>query len=506
MVGWYWRLLNGGTCMPRRLIVLAVLLMAVLAAPRVVTDVAGVAAQNATPVAQATPTVGGLSVVAGGLNNPRGIAWDAAGAMYVAAAGLGGNTPAAGTPIPPPVGPFMGGPTASVSRIDNGCPVVVAGNLPSAIDATMAVVGAADVAFLGDQLYVVVAGGGESHGNPDMPNGVYAVNDDGTVTLVADLGAWVRDNPVANVPPADFDPEGNPFTMIAAPDGSALWVVGSNSEQVLSVMPDGAVERIADFSATDAVPTAIAAAPDGGFYVGFLSGAPFPNGAAKVVLVAPDGTMTDVWTNLTTVTGLVVGPDGSLYAAQMSTGNTPEPPFFVPGSGTIVRQTGPDTAEDVATGLMFPISLDLGPDGALYTSVPAVGGQPGSGMVIRVDPTAGMPLDAAAVALAPPACAPPATPEAVPAASPVAQAVTVTIVDFAFEPAELTVPVGTTVTWINEGPTDHTTVAFDGGAKIWDSDILAAGDEYAFTFEEAGSYDYVCGLHPDMTAHIDVES
>ncbi|MGH2558635.1 MAG: ScyD/ScyE family protein [Thermomicrobiales bacterium] len=498
--------------MPRKLTLLVALLAAIMAAPLAITSgsgvagVAGVAAQDATPVGQATPTAGGITVAAGGLNNPRGVAWDASGALYVAAAGLGGENPATGTPIPPPIGPFMGGPTASVSRIDNGCPIVVAGDLPSAIDATMGVIGASDVAFLDDQLYVVVAGGGESHGNPDTPNGVYAVNDDGSTTLVADLSAWVGENPVANVPPGDFDPEGNFFAMVAAPDGSALWIAESNNEQIISVTPDGAVSRMADLSITDQVPTAIAAAPDGGMYVGFLSGAPFPDGAAKVVEVAPDGTMTDVWTNLTTVTGLVVDADGTLWASQMSTGNTAEPPFLVPGSGTIVRQTGPDTAEEIVTGLLFPVSLDVGPDGALYTSVPALGAQPGGGLVLRIDPTAGIPLDASTADLTPPACEAPATPELAPAASPVAEAVTVRIVDFAFDPTELTVSTGTTVTWVNDGPTDHTAVAFDGGDKVWDSDILAAGGEYSFTFDEPGAYDYVCGLHPEMTAHIDVVS
>ena len=82
--------------------------------------------------------------------------------------------------------------------------------------------------------------------------------------------------------------------------------------------------------------------------------------------------------------------------------------------------------------------------------------------------------------------------------------VTIDIVDFAFEPAEVTVPVGTTVTWVNVGPTDHTTTAYVGGDKFWDSRIMAEGDVFSFTFEEPGSYDYLCALHPSMTAHLEV--
>jgi sugar lactone lactonase YvrE len=120
-------------------------------------------------------------------------------------------------------------------------------------------------------------------------------------------------------------------------------------------------------------------------YVGYLTAVPFPDGVAKVSHVAADGTVTDVWTGLTTVTDVAVSPDGTLYAVEMSTGNLEEPPFLVPGSGRIVRQTGPASAEDVATGLMFPITIRFGPDGALYVALPAMGAASGGGVIARID-------------------------------------------------------------------------------------------------------------------------
>ena len=74
---------------------------------------------------------------------------------------------------------------------------------------------------------------------------------------------------------------------------------------------------------------------------------------------------------------------------------------MVPGSGRIVRQTGPDSAEDVATGLMFPITLTFGPDGGLYVAMPAIGAASGGGTIARVD---GMGTPAAMAA--PSDCAP----------------------------------------------------------------------------------------------------
>ena len=96
------------------------------------------------------------------------------------------------------------------------------------------------------------------------------------------------------------------------------------------------------------------------------------------------------------------------------------------------------------------------------------------------------------------------TPNASPAATD--DEVTVKIVDFEFEPATTEVSVGTTVTWANDGPTAHTSTAFgEGGTKIWDSNILNRGDDYSFAMDEAGTFNYVCSLHPSMKARIVVE-
>ena len=356
-----------------RSLLLIVTLLALLAAP--------VAAQEATP--GATPQASALTTVASGLISPRGFLWTADGTLYVAQAGSGGES--LGTPAaPPPVGPFQGGSTASVVRIDTGCPVLVADGLPSTLDQIGGVLGVEDLAILGDQLYASVDGGGEAHGNASQPSGVYRILADGTWELVADLSAWVRANPVAQVPP-DFDPDAAGYSLVADEATQSFWVGDPNSGQILRVGLDGSVARIADLSAGHPVPTQLAAAPQGGVYVGYLTAVPFPDGAAKVSHVAADGTVTDVWTGLTTVTDVAVGPDGTLYAVEMSTGNLEEPPFLMPGSGRVVRQTGEDSAEAVATGLMFPITLGFGPDGGLYVAMPAVGAASGGGTISRID-------------------------------------------------------------------------------------------------------------------------
>src|SRR5215213_9449517 len=75
----------------------------------------------------------------------------------------------------------------------------------------------------------------------------------------------------------------------------------------------------------------------------------------------------------------------------------------------------------------------------------------------------------------------------------------VTIVDFAFQPASLEVPAGTTVTWTNSGAATHTVTA-DNGA--FDSGRLASGATFSQTFDTAGTFTYHCEIHPQMTGTI----
>jgi len=79
----------------------------------------------------------------------------------------------------------------------------------------------------------------------------------------------------------------------------------------------------------------------------------------------------------------------------------------------------------------------------------------------------------------------------------------VTIVDFAFDPADLTIQVGDTVRWTNSGGTDHTATSTSGPASF-SSAGLATGATYEFTFTVAGVYDYQCSFHPSMTGRITV--
>ena len=85
----------------------------------------------------------------------------------------------------------------------------------------------------------------------------------------------------------------------------------------------------------------------------------------------------------------------------------------------------------------------------------------------------------------------------------IAQVYTVDIVGLAFDPADLTIEVGDTVTWTNDDPGMlHTITAVDGS---FDSGFLNDGDTWSYTFAEPGEFEYFCTPHPWMRAKVIVE-
>jgi hypothetical protein len=330
---------------------------------------------------------GEIEIVATNQANPRGFTWGPDGALYVALAG-DGQTPPAGDQLEPPPRPDA---PPSVVRIMNGEVTPVAHGLPSTQDPYGDVMGPADVGFLGDQLYILQdAAGGIENVGLQYPNGLYAVDRGDSTRMVSSVTTFVSLNPAEHL--YHVVPLGEPFAMVADEDERGFWVVDANQGLVLHILPEGTLRVVADVSLDHPVPTAIARAPDGGVFVGFLESGAHLDGTSKVIKVTPDGAVSDFWTGLTMVTGLFVAPDGTLHALEMSTGNTEEPPNIYPHTGRVVRQTGGANLEEVVTGLNFPISMDLGPDGGIYISLPAIAAEGEVGSIIRVSAASGEPM------------------------------------------------------------------------------------------------------------------
>lgn len=76
---------------------------------------------------------------------------------------------------------------------------------------------------------------------------------------------------------------------------------------------------------------------------------------------------------------------------------------------------------------------------------------------------------------------------------------TVDIKDFAFDPANVTIAKGSMVTWIQKDSVVHTVT---GDGNDLDSPILSQGQTYNFTFNETGTFEYQCHIHPNMKGKV----
>lgn len=126
-------------------------------------------------------------------------------------------------------------------------------------------------------------------------------------------------------------------------------------------------------------------------------------------------------------------------------------------------------------------------------------------------PLAPSPATPPPVATPAPAPAPAPTPTPTPAPTPPpAQTASVAIpvgAEFlgnrAFNPGNLNVAVGTTVTWTNTDSTSHTSTSDAAG---WDSGIVAPRGSFSFRFQTAGTFPYHCAIHPGMVGTVVVRS
>lgn len=312
---------------------------------------------------------GNVSVFASGFNNPRGLKFGPDGNLYVAEGGLGGANSSAGqcAQVVFPVGPYTGSPMGGrISKVDKaGVRTTITDNLPSSKANEITggdVLGVADVEFIGNTLYALLAGGGCSHGVPAIPNGIVKVNPNGSWSWVANLSQWQQSHPVMNPEEDDFEPDGTWYSMINVRGN--LYALEPNHGELVKVTTGGDISRVIDISASQGhiVPTALTY--HGNFYIGNLFTFPIPEGASKIFKITPAGQIKEVATGLSTVLGLVFDNQDRMYVLEMTVGA----PFPTPGTGRVVKIDPSGSMTTIATGLSLPTGMTMGPDGNLYVS------------------------------------------------------------------------------------------------------------------------------------------
>lgn len=201
------------------------------------------------------------------------------------------------------------------------------------------------------------------------------------------------------------------------------------------------------------------------------------------VSVAVGGTVT--WTNASDRDHTATADDGSFDSDVMAAGRSYQ--FRFPKAGTVSYRCL------IHSGMTGTVNVGGG------SASGAGSGSAGGATSSSAAGSSGSPTLGSPNVSAPPG----ASVAGVPAPS-LAQAAggtaTVKIADFDFAPAALTVAPGTEVKWTNAGQALHT-VTGDGGL---DSGTLRSGQGYRHTFNDVGTFSYVCDFHPDMTATVKV--
>ena len=385
-------------------------------------------------LAQDAGTAGSMQgeVVAEGLNGPMGILVDSAGDIWVVDSGTGGDDIVEGIgfdgqPMTATMG--MSSRVVRISGVD-GTQTDVA-TLPS-VNLGVEAEGGSRLAELRGITYVTAPGWHPgmvpSTAEEPLPltGGILRITPSGEAVEAVPMWQYELNNDTDN------ELDNHPYGLHATDDG-ALLMTDAGGNSLYRVNPASRrAKLLATFDPlpgvfpnpkynnemlTDAVPTGVTVR-DGVIYVGFLSGAPFLPGSAKVVSVDADGTVTDYASGLTMLTDLRTGPDGELYAVQFGMANETG---FVPDSGALLRIQEGEASEVLASGLSFPTSLAFNADGDGLVTVNGVGA-PGSGQVLRfagLTDAAGTPVAELLAAMAPPggAPAPEATAEATPEAA-----------------------------------------------------------------------------------------
>ncbi|MDP9861968.1 MULTISPECIES: ScyD/ScyE family protein [Streptosporangium] len=360
-------------------------------------------AVTAVPAVAAHAADDTVKVVAKGLDSPRGLMFGPDGTLYIAESGHGGKVKCASPPAPEgeKAEKTCLGLTGQVSTLKDGKTSVLLDGLPSAASGGFAL-GPHDVALTekGDLLVTVGFSGDTAFraklGPKAAPLGtLLTISKKGRRISVADLAAYETKH---NLDRKDKGSavDSYPFGVAPLPGGGAL-VTDTGGNSVLRVGKKGGVSTEAVFHARSvpappalkmpkgskipmqSVPMGITQGPDGAYYVAEHGGFPNPEGSARVFRLER-GKVTTAAQGFTTVVDVAFDAEGRMVVLGSvgpipADGMTKSAVYRIESDGTRTELLRPGT-------LVTPLSVAVGPDGAVYVANKAM--VPGKGEVLRV--------------------------------------------------------------------------------------------------------------------------
>ena len=268
------------------------------------------------------------------------------------------------------------GPGGRDLRVDprSGRVTTFASGLPAAIP-DVGIGGAMDVAFVGRTAYVLVTLVGPALGQPDVVDGIYRIEKDGTATAIADIGAWS----IAHPPTTPFFvPSGVQYALQTFRGG--FLVTDGHRNRVLRVSRHGDIRPVIAFD--NIVPTGLEVRGDK-IYVGQAGPIPHLPQNGKVVRLNPKTTAAEeVASGAPLIVDVEFGSGCQLYALSQGIWDLPVTPEnegapASPNTGSLVRVERDGTFAPVVDGLDRPTSVDFIGNTAFVVTL--------TGKVIRID-------------------------------------------------------------------------------------------------------------------------
>jgi sugar lactone lactonase YvrE len=310
---------------------------------------------------------------ASGLNQPRGMAFDDAGNLYVAEAGA--VDPHDDSSVSPVINW-----SSRILRIAPGGEITpVLDGLPFTNYVTAGDIGASDVAVLDGALYVLT---GEGY-DDELSRTVLRMRSDGSPQIVLNIRHFVEAiTPMDSLMGAGPSHASNPYAMTASPDGQRFYISDGASGRVLEATLDGAARIFAELPQMPPL-TGLAFGPDGRLYVALFSELPLGPGKGAIWAADATGELAPIVTGLTMPIDLGFGPDGALYVLEFSDGGTPARPAYRPNSGRLLRVEREGRPTVVLDRLNYPTALVFAPTSDLYLAVNGAFSKAGEGVILK---------------------------------------------------------------------------------------------------------------------------
>jgi sugar lactone lactonase YvrE len=274
------------------------------------------------------------------------------------------------------------GPGGRVLRVDpeTGAVTTFTSGLPPAIP-DVGIGGAIDVAFVGRTAYVLVTLVGPALGQPDVVDGIYRIEKDGSATAIADIGAWSIENP----PATDFFvASGVQYAMHKFRGG--FVVTDGHHNRVLRVTRGGEISQMIAFG--NIVPTGLDVHGKR-IYMGQAGPIPHLPQDGKVVTFTPKSAATQVASGAPLIVDVEFGPCRELYALSQGIWDLPVIPEnegapASPDTGRLLRVSEDGTFASLVEALDRPTSLEFIGKTAFVITL--------TGKVLRIDNAGRPPL------------------------------------------------------------------------------------------------------------------